>query len=203
MHRLSDLVIPAEVLARARAGDDVALEAIYRTCLSGVRTLVRRLVRRPAVADELTHDVFVQILKRLDTFSGSGTFGGWVRSIAVSRCLMHLRSPWNRAALWMERDWSGDEKADAGEPPQTEEPSIRSRQEDERLERALVKLPPLARTVIWLHDVEGFTHAEIAAQLGRSISFSKSQLARAHGRLRELLANSEERVACTPASTSC
>ena len=55
------------------------------------------------------------------------------------------------------------------------------------VERALAALPPLTRSVVWLHDVEGYTHGEIARLLGRTASFSKSQLARAHQRLRELL----------------
>ena len=55
------------------------------------------------------------------------------------------------------------------------------------LERALAALPAITRSVVWLHDVEGYTHGEIARLLGRTASFSKSQLARAHVRLRELL----------------
>jgi RNA polymerase sigma-70 factor (ECF subfamily) len=52
------------------------------------------------------------------------------------------------------------------------------------LEAALARLGDTARAVVWLHDVEGFTHEEIAGQMGKTVSFSKSQLARAHQRLR-------------------
>src|SRR2546421_12267504 len=55
------------------------------------------------------------------------------------------------------------------------------------LERALERLSETARAVVWLHDVEGYTHEEIAEQMGKTVSFSKSQLARAHVRLRRLL----------------
>jgi RNA polymerase sigma-70 factor (ECF subfamily) len=64
-----------------------------------------------------------------------------------------------------------------------------------------MRLPALTRTVLWLHDVEGYTHAEIGMALSRSPSFSKTQLARAHARLRDLLADREtikEATACTP-----
>jgi RNA polymerase sigma-70 factor (ECF subfamily) len=44
-----------------------------------------------------------------------------------------------------------------------------------------------SRAVVWLHDVEGYTHEEIAEQMGKTVSFSKSQLARAHVRLRRML----------------
>jgi RNA polymerase sigma-70 factor (ECF subfamily) len=55
------------------------------------------------------------------------------------------------------------------------------------LERAFEQLSETSRVVVWLHDVEGFTHEEIAERMGRTVSFSKSQLARAHARLRRLL----------------
>ncbi|HEY3517224.1 MAG TPA: sigma factor-like helix-turn-helix DNA-binding protein, partial [Gammaproteobacteria bacterium] len=74
------------------------------------------------------------------------------------------------------------------------------------LERALAMLSPLTRTVVWLHDVEGYTHAEIGRLMGRTTSFSKSQLARAHERLRELLEGAEPRVEtslCTPELKTC
>jgi RNA polymerase sigma-70 factor (ECF subfamily) len=71
------------------------------------------------------------------------------------------------------------------------------------LERALASLPALSRTVVWLHDVEGYTHAEIGRLLGYTTSFSKSQLARAHLRLRELLDPPDESLPCMPVSTNC
>jgi RNA polymerase sigma-70 factor (ECF subfamily) len=67
----------------------------------------------------------------------------------------------------------------------------------------MASLPPLTRTVVWLHDVEGYTHAEIARLTGRTVSFSKSQLARAHQRLRELLDPKSESLPCTHLSTIC
>ena len=71
------------------------------------------------------------------------------------------------------------------------------------LERALDRLGETARLVVWLHDVEGYTHAEIGALLGGTPSLSKSQLARAHERLRELLEPSGVIQPCMPVSTIC
>jgi RNA polymerase sigma-70 factor (ECF subfamily) len=71
------------------------------------------------------------------------------------------------------------------------------------LDAALKRLAPLSRAVVWLHDVEGYTHSEIGRLLGRTASFSKSQLARAHERLREALATHDmydEPLSCTPAT---
>jgi RNA polymerase sigma-70 factor (ECF subfamily) len=74
------------------------------------------------------------------------------------------------------------------------------------LERALDRVPDVARAVVWLHDVEGYTHAEIGRLMGRTTSFSKSQLARAHERLRGLLEGEEaesETALCTPEPKTC
>jgi RNA polymerase sigma-70 factor (ECF subfamily) len=61
-------------------------------------------------------------------------------------------------------------------------------------------LTPVARSIVWLHDVEGYTHGEIARLFGRTVSFSKSQLARAHEELRDLLEPQSGALACTPLS---
>ena len=98
---------------------------------------------------------------------------------------MYLRSPWHRSLLYLDDD---EESSGAGGAAGSRR-RIRTcrRAASVDLERALATLPPLTRSVVWLHDVEGYTHAEIARLLGRTASFSKSQLARAHARLRELL----------------
>lgn len=86
--------LPPETLRAAAAGERQAFDAIYGHYRKPVYTLVRRLISRPAVADDLLQDVFVEILRSVGSYSGQGSFGGWVRAIAVSKCLMYLRSPW-------------------------------------------------------------------------------------------------------------
>jgi RNA polymerase sigma-70 factor (ECF subfamily) len=74
------------------------------------------------------------------------------------------------------------------------------------LERALDELADIARAVVWLHDVEGYTHKEIGGLMGASASFSKSQLARAHERLRGLLHGHHETISdelCVQALKTC
>jgi RNA polymerase sigma-70 factor (ECF subfamily) len=150
-----------------------------------------------AAAEDLAQDVFVEVLTKLDQYDGRGSFAGWVRSITVNKCLMHLRSPWQRARRWM---------GSAGEEGGVEWPERRSAfvtGDTVDLERALARLGDTARAVVWLHDVEGYTHAEIGRLLGGTASFSKSQLARAHARLRELLESDGVKAPCMPISTSC
>jgi RNA polymerase sigma-70 factor (ECF subfamily) len=190
-----------ETIRAAVTGDRRAHETIYRNYQRPVYTLIRRLIARPAVADELFQEVFVEILRSIGGYSGEGSFSGWVRAITVNKCLMHLRSPWNRSLLWLDADGDGESSTQAlvDHGPRAET-LIVARTD---LEKAFAMLSPLTRTVVWLHDVEGYTHAEIARALGRTAGFSKSQLARAHHRLRELLEPGTETLPCMPASTSC
>jgi RNA polymerase sigma factor (sigma-70 family) len=178
MSRFLQLNVSNELIAAAKAGDSAAHSAIYQSSSRAVYTLIRRLIPRVAIADELLHDVFVEILKNISSYSNDAPFAAWVRSIAVNKCLMYLRSPLHRSVFWL----------DAGDESQLVDTAVESAQDDARdLERALSQLAPLTRAVVWLHDVEGYTHHEIARLMRRSPSFSKSQLSRAHQKLRQLL----------------
>jgi RNA polymerase sigma factor (sigma-70 family) len=201
MSQFHGIDLPPETIRAAAAGVRDAHEAIYRQYQRPVYTLIRRLIHRPAVADDLFQEVFVEILRSVSGYSGEGSFSGWVRTITVNKCLMHLRSPWHRSLFWLdaeEPDSPGSiSLVDAAPRTDTQVAA----QTD--LERAFAHLSPVTRTVVWLHDVEGYTHGEIARALGRTTGFSKSQLARAHRRLRELLEPQSETLPCMPASTSC
>src|SRR5688500_2158080 len=110
---------------------------------------------------------------------------------------MYLRSPWNRSILWL--DAQADDTAIDALLPCPDALDVRAQMD---LDAALDRLTPSARAVVWLHDVEGYTHEEIAALYGKTVSFSKSQLMRAHVRLRQLLEIHREEPACTPLSTN-
>lgn len=200
MSQFHGIDLSADVILAACAGQAQAHEAIYRAYERPVYTLIRRLIPRAAVADELFQEVFVEILRNIRSYSGDGSFSGWVRTIALNKCLMYLRSPWHRSLLWL------DAEDDAVTPTQLIDPASRPDARGQAradLERALAALPAVTRAVVWLHDVEGYTHGEIARLLARTPSFSKSQLARAHVRLRELLDSPAEPLPCTPVSTNC
>ena len=198
MSAFLDSDLPPDAVPRARAGDTAAQEAIYRAFQKPVRTLARRLVPRASQAEDLAHDVFVEVLQSLAQYDGRGSFAGWIRTITVRKCLMHLRSPWHRGLRWVEGLMPPDDDAPEGEPAD----ASRGGQSLD-LERALAQLGDTARAVVWLHDVEGYTHAEIGALLGGTASLSKSQLVRAHARLRELLEPDGVKTPCMPVSTNC
>ena len=200
MTHFQGIEVAAEVVRAAQAGEPRAHEAIYKACRRPIYTLIRRLVVRAAIADELFQETFVEVLRNIGAYSGQGAFGGWVRSIAVSKCLMYLRSPWHRSLLYLDND--DEATAPVVLLDGASHPDVQALASAD-VERALATLPALTRTVVWLHDVEGYTHAEIGRLLGRTASFSKSQLARAHVRLRELLEQPERSTSCTHASSIC
>ncbi|MFL6547605.1 MAG: RNA polymerase sigma factor [Povalibacter sp.] len=204
MSQFHGIEVPPEIIRAAVAGDMAAHEAIYRHCSRPVYSIIRRLVPNIATADDLLQDVFVEILRSIEGYTAQGPFGGWVRAIAVNKCLMHLRSPWHRSIAWLETDEIGDSSALALAGSSLPLESFAAAAD---LERALESLPALTRSVVWLHDVEGYKHQEIAELLGRTTAFSKSQLSRAHARLRQLLDPHPPEVAggslpCTRLSTS-
>jgi RNA polymerase sigma factor (sigma-70 family) len=188
---LTDISVPSDLLARACAGEDAARQGLYNALAPGAATLIRRLVGHRELAEDLFQDTMLLFFERLAQFRGEGPLGAWLRQIAVSRCLMHLRSPWQRARLCLE-------PVDAGVDAEVQAlvtPGYSPEQLD--LERALARLAPTARAIIWMYEVEGYSHQEIAQAFGRSVSFSKSQLARAHARLRAWLEPQESRTSCT------
>jgi len=178
MQRLTEIQVSAEELCAARAGDVDARRALFERAAPGALALIRRLVRHAAMADDLLQDTMIAMYEHLEDFRGEAPFGVWVRSIAVSRCLMSFRSPWQRARVALE-SWSEEAM------PASESDARTSDLID--LDRALARLSPVTRAVVWLYDVEGWSHEEIARGFERTVSFSKSQLARGHARLRNEL----------------
>lgn len=172
------LTVPDILVARAKAGDLEALEALYRAFETPVYHLARRICRSPEDAEDVVQETFLEVVKSIREYRGEGHLWGWVRRIASSKALMRLRREKLRVT---------DELLDeaTGAPPA----SVGARID---LERAFEQLSETSRAVVWLHDVEGFTHEEIAEQMGKTVSFSKSQLARAHTRLRRMLVAERE-----------
>jgi RNA polymerase sigma-70 factor (ECF subfamily) len=175
--------VPAAVLDRARRGDMAALGEVYRTFSAPVYTLAARMTGSTTVAEDVLQETFLEVIRSLARFRGEASLATWVRRIAVSKSLMHLRSAWQRRATLF-RDL-GEAEGAAVAPASPSE--ARAVQFNMDLERALARLPDVSRVVVMLYHVEGYSHAEIARLMGMSVSFSKSQLSRAHARLRDWL----------------
>ena len=141
----------------------------------------------------LFRSTMMTVFQRLASFRGEAPLGAWVRQIAVSKCLMYLRSPWHRARLRLSSQSDPEGHWVEALLPATPGP----RAETVDVERALASLAPTARAVVWLFEVEGYSHEEIAQSFGRSVSFSKSQLARAHVKLRQWFEPPVDSETCT------
>ena len=182
MSTFADIRIDQAIIARAVAGDARAHEILYRAFATPVYSLSLRFTRVPAHAEDLTQETFIEVMRSIGGFRGEASIGSWIRRVAVSKALMFLRSAWHSRGQSLDDNW------DDVTPGRPESHAI-SRHPDAAidLDAALGQLPPVSRAVVWLHDVEGFTHKEIAGFMGKSESFSKSQLSRAYQRLRPLL----------------
>ena len=175
---------PTEVthlLARARAGDRAAFEQVYRWFERPVFTLALRICGDRAEADEVLQDTMLKVLCQVDGYRGDrGTpFWGWLRQVAVNEALMRLRRERRLVAEIEAADGDHDADEQSPPPPAAADAAL--------LQRALDALPANTRSVLWLYHAEGYTHEEIAEAMQRSVSFSKSQLARGTRRLRDLL----------------
>ncbi len=184
MSRFIDIQIDPAVIKRAACGERKAHEILYRAYATPVYSLCLRFTRVPAHAEDLLQETFMEVIRSIGQFRGDAPLGGWIRQVAVSKALMFLRSSWQRHGRSLEEDW--EQVLPAG-------PAVADANDDAiDLEAALAELPDAARAVVWLHDVEGFTHREIAALMGKTESFSKSQLSRAYRRLRLYLREADE-----------
>lgn len=191
MSSFADCEADAGLVEAARAGDRSAHAALYEIFAAAVYSLAFRILQSAAAADEVVQDTFVEVIRKIGSFDGRGPCGAWIRRIAVNKSLMQLRSPWRRRMHW------------PGVVEHATEHAGGDMQIGLDLERAVACLSERTRAVLWLHDVEGYTHQEIGLLMGRTASFSKSQLARAHARLKDLLGEPDEALTCTHALTSC
>ena len=186
MSKFADINIDPGIIKRAAAGDAKAHEIIYRAFSTPVYSICLRFTKTPAHAEDLVQETFIEIIRSIAKFRGEAALGSWIRRIAVTKSLMFLRSAWTKRSQSLAEDW--DDRT-AGEPLSH---GISSHPDDAMdLDAALANLPDVSRAVVWLHDVEGFTHKEIAGLMGKTESFSKSQLSRAYQRLRPMLSTDE------------
>ena len=170
----SSLLANAEtVVARARTGDPEALGMLYRSFEVPVYNLARRICRTTEDAEDVLQETFFEVCRSIGRYREEGSLWGWIRTIAASKALMRIRRNKYR------------------ETDELHDHDVGKRQEDNHLrmdlEAALERLSETSSAVVLLHDVEGYTHEEIATMMGKTPSFSKSQLARAHVRLRKWL----------------
>jgi RNA polymerase sigma-70 factor (ECF subfamily) len=183
--------VPELLIARLKRRDLEAFEQVYRLFDRPVYTLALRLLGHEAEAYDLLQDSFLRVFEQIGQYRSEAPFWGWMRSIVVNAALMRLRG---RRPMDELDSMLLDHSVDGGVDPL----ALLSAQD---LKRALGRLPPLSRAVLWLYHVEGYTHEEIAQAFDRTVSFSKSQVARAGARLRQLL--DQEDATWNPRAMPC
>lgn len=166
-----------ELVARATRGDTVAFEVLYRRHVARIHGALLRLAGHDtARAEDWTQEAFVRAWRKLGDFRGDSRFGTWLYRLAVNVALMALRA---------ERSEPVDFVADDALPDAAGNDFCAA--ERAELQQAIAALPPRARTILVLHDVEGWRHADIACELGIQAGTSKAQLHRARNLLRHAL----------------
>jgi RNA polymerase sigma-70 factor (ECF subfamily) len=167
----------------AQTGDEAAFAALYDAHAGRVYALCLRLSADPVVAGDLMQDVFVRLWERLGSYRGESAFATWLHRVAVNTVLEQGRAGRRRRLrVAISADFAGLAESVPDAPAREVDTGLRL-----DLEAAVLRLPPGARAVFVLHDVEGHPHAEIAALLGIAEGTSKAHLFRARRLLREML----------------
>jgi RNA polymerase sigma-70 factor, ECF subfamily len=168
----------ADVIRRAQERDMQAFERLYCTHVGRVHAICLRMAANVTRAEELTQKAFVTAWEKLPHFRGESAFSSWLHRVAVNTVLADLRAEFRRT----QRVFVTEDPALFETPTPPPPAGIRL-----DLEQAIAALPPQARMVFVLHDVEGWRHDEIAQQLGVATGTSKAQLHRARKLLQEAL----------------
>jgi len=175
-------------VALAASGDRQAFERLYRQHVNRVFSLCARMVADRLRAEELTQDVFVRAWEKLHLFRGESSFGTWLHRMTVNVVLNARKSEGRRQSRFEETDdESGGVDAMAASRTSGVAGTPLPPGDLLDLEEAMKRLPPGARRVFILHDVEGYKHGEIAEMLGVTTGATKAQLHRARLLLREAL----------------
>src|SRR3954468_5850348 len=167
-------------IRRAIEGDETALRSLWSRHAPHIDMVVKRLVGFDQdLAEDIAQEVWIQIFRALPSYRGDSQFSTWAHRIAVNRTLNALRRSRRLATIEI-----AVEEDTASVEMDTDRGFIAA-----SIDAAAAKLSPGARAVFVLHDVEGYTHEEIATELGITSGGSKSLLFKARAKLRKLLAH--------------
>ena len=169
---------------RARAGDRLAFEQLYRSHCDRIYALCWRMCGGDrGLAEDMVQEAFIRAWNKLHLFKGDSKFGTWLHRLAVNVVLSDKRIRVKR----VQRE----------QPMEAETERVMVGQKDviaglrKDLESAIAGLPERARTVLVLYDIEGYQHQEIAEMTGMAVGSSKAQLHRARKLVRDVLTEHE------------
>ena len=183
-----DINLDELTLAGAKRGDMRACEKIYRKFHAQAYTVAVRVCNNRELAQDVTQEAFITAFKRMHQYRGDSPFWGWLRRVVVNHAISALRKLPRHDAVELD-DYMTPSTGDQNRLGQCMD-----------LEQALAQLSDEDRMVVWLHDVEGYKHREIAKLAGKTESYSKTRLNRARARLRTLISDADLQI--TPDSTA-
>ncbi|MBQ0044971.1 MAG: sigma-70 family RNA polymerase sigma factor [Bacteroidales bacterium] len=151
-------------------GDRIAQKQLFDRLAPLMLSVCLRYVGNRATAEDLLQDGFVVLFSKLDTYKGDGSFEGWARKIFVNTALMYLRK---KDALKMSDDLENARELSSDMTTQMQDIGYKE------LMKLITELPPGFRTVFNMYVIEGYSHKEIADELGITETTSRTQLSRA------------------------
>ncbi len=175
-----DIDLDELTLAGAKRGDMRACEIIYRKFHTQSFNVAVRICKNRELAQDVTQEAFITAFKRMHQYRGDSPFWGWLRRVIVNHAISALRKLPRHDAVELE---------DYMSPRHGDQEGMGHCMD---LEQALQQLSEQDRIVVWLHDVEGYKHREIAQLVGKTESYSKTRLNRARARLRALISESDQ-----------
>lgn len=194
------MAIEPSLISRAQNGDLSAHEIFFNYFSKPVFNLAYRLTNQREMSEDVLQNTFIKVLTGIESFQCQAPFGMWLRKIAVNESLMLLRK--NKHLTDYVQLVSNDEIHNISNLIRDVNPErcgVHQYQVESTLEKILAGLPAATRVVIWLKEVEGYSHQEISVMMGKTESYSKSLLSRAFKSLRhcfstELNNNAEKGV---------
>ena len=177
-----DIAADLELAHRISLGNMDAFEELYAQYYRRIFALCYRMTRSQYEAEDLTHDIFVHVYKKIQSFRGQSALMTWLHRVTVNQVLMHFRRKSARP-----KEVSSDTELDSHFPAVSTDTAVSNGPARIELETAIAALPPGYRLVLLLHDVEGYEHGEISSIAGISVGTSKSQLHKARRKLRKLI----------------
>ena len=167
MPGIQNVEVAPALVTRLMKGEHTVQTQIYKLYSKPVYTMAYRIVGNRETAEDITQEVFIDVLTKASTLKDPSAFNGWVQRITANRCKMAIRTAWFRR-----RSDVPVEDLELESSPTVTENTITA-------SKAFAVLPQKTRLVLWLYCVEGYTHNEIASWLGKSPSYSKSIVNRA------------------------
>jgi len=185
-----DIELDEMTLARARRGQVQACETIFRKFQQPAFSVAFRVCQCRETAMEITQEAFITAFRKIRQFRGDAPFWGWLRRVVVNHAISTLRRrPHGETVELLDTHAASDPAQDRVGLAMD-------------LDAALATLGDEDRAVVWLHDVEGYSHQEIGDLFGKTESFSKTRLSRARARLRELLGQTTAESSPTQAAAN-